>query len=216
VPADEKLLEEATIRGELDIETLVFRQIERTSQSALQDETLFSVNVRILMSMLPSHKRSEVLERDDEYTSIQTRYDYKYCCGVPMGTPEKPVCGSPALVEEEVIDWHKLYEIVLDTFEECGITWKFDKWTVEIGAVEEKEKALPIPAITNRFKNAVAEEPALEQAPQREIKHGRACAICRKHVNPGTGCYFKGKDMTSRKIVHKEGCLNIAKIRWGE
>jgi hypothetical protein len=216
VPADEKLLEEATIRGELDIETLVFRQIERTSQSASQDEALFASNVRILMSYLPSHKREEITMRADEYSSIQKKYEYKYNCNVPMGTPEEPVCGSPYVIEEEVIDWHLLFQILMDVFEECGVTWKFEKWTVEIGAVEEKEKVLPMPAITNRFKNAVAEELAMEQAPQREIKHGRACAICRKHVNPGTGCYYKSKQMTSRKIVHKDGCLEIAKIRWGE
>jgi hypothetical protein len=42
---DENLLDDAHIQGALNIEALVFRQIERTQQSAVQDETVFAANV---------------------------------------------------------------------------------------------------------------------------------------------------------------------------
>lgn len=215
INADEKLLEETPIHGELDIETLVFRQIERTNQSALQDEALFAVNVRNLLNMLPSHKRSEVTERSDEYTSVVQRYDYKYNCGVPMGTPEKPVNNSPTLIEETVIDWYLLLQIILDTFEECGLTYKFDKWTVEVGGVEKEEAALPSPAMADRFKQ-VDKDAKQQELNDKGLKHGRACAICRKQVEPETGCYFKVSGWEHAKIVHKKGCYDLAKQRWGE
>lgn len=209
LPADQKLLEEPPLHGELDVEQLVFRQIERTNQSALEDEALFASNIRTLLSMVPSHKRSEIYERTDEFTSIQKNLEYKYWCGVPLGTPEHPVNGSPALVEEEVIDWHKLYEIILDVLEECGLTWKFDKWTIEVGAVEEKAKALAAPMFNNRYRREETEDG------KTVLKHTRKCAICRKHVEPFTGRYYRAAQWKHSKVVHKVGCYDLAIARWG-
>jgi len=129
------VFKEPEIRGELRIDELVWRQIERTNTSASQDENLFASNVRTLMSLLPRHKRTELEARVDEYTYPVQRWEYKYCCGVPMGTPEEPVLGSPRPVEELETDWYKLYEMILNAFEECGLSWKVERETIEIGRV---------------------------------------------------------------------------------
>jgi hypothetical protein len=210
INADEKLLEESPIHGELDVEMLAFRQIERTAQSASQDEMLFACNVRILMSYLPSHKRAEVEGRADEYTSIEEHYEYKYNCGVPLGTPEHPICGSPWVNTEEVTDWHLLFQIILDTFEEVGVTWKFDKWTIEVGATEDKAKVLAAPMFKNRFKH---EDVLKEDA---EPKHTRKCHMCHVHIEPNTGRYYKAKGWTSSVVVHRKDCYDLAVLQWGE
>ena len=110
----------------LSIEKIVAEQIRRASESASQDEFIFAANVRILLSMMPQQKREELRNQMDEYTSTTERWEYKYFCGVHIGTIEKPVNGSPIKVEEETIDWHKLFELILKAFEDIGFTWKSD------------------------------------------------------------------------------------------
>jgi len=210
---DRNLLDNIPIKGQLNVEGLVFRQIERTCVSALQDESLFASNVRLLLSTVPTHKRKEILEKTDEYTSTTETWQYKYFCGVPLGTVEHPINGSPVLTEEEIIDWHKLFEIILTVFEDCGLTWKRDSWTIEVGKEEDiKSLPPPTPVFIDTFKN-----PNLTGQPKSNLptsvldapqKYARPCAICGQHVGPGTGCFYK------RKIVHKKECLDLAKTRW--
>ena len=215
IPVDSNVLEESPIHGELNIEQLVFRQIERTYLSATQDESLFAANVRLLLATVPSHKRTEILERSDEYTSTVEKYQYKYCCNVPLGTPEEPVNGSPFLVTEEVIDWHQLFEIILKAFQDCNLTWKFEKWTIEIGKVNNTDTiAPPTPTFEDKFKrpnvlnelSETASKPTVDQKPQKQM---RPCSICSKHVEKGTGLFY------NHKLVHKEQCLDLAKMKWG-
>lgn len=221
LPVDASVLESTPIKGELNIESLVFRQIERTYMSALQDESLFASNVRLLLSTIPKHKREEVLALSEEYTSVNTQYQYKYCCGVAMGTPDHPVSGSPMLVEDEVIDWHKLFEIILASLEEIGISWKYDQSTIEVGGVpSEKPMPVPTPVFTASFtpqplgdqvgsptpeavNGGVPTEKAVEKP-----KYQRPCAICSQHVSPGTGQFYM------HRVVHKETCLDMAKVKW--
>lgn len=211
---DPDLIEETPIQGEIDVESLVFRQIERTSLSALQDESIFASNVRVLLSHLPSHKRAEVLNRTDEYTSTVQRLQYKYWCGVPLGTLNEPINGSPELIEEEVIDWHKLFEIVIDAFESCGVTWQFDKWTIEVGNVSvERPLSPPTPVFTNTYEDQTPsatqiEQPTLQIENTKPNRKLRPCAICSKHVEKGTGIFYL------HKVVHKKECLDIAKVKW--
>ena len=142
---DTDFFKEPTIRGELSIDTLVFRQIERTNISASQDEALFANNVRTLMSMLPKHKRDEfdTDEKKQEYIEMVLTWKYQYWCGIPVGTIKKPINDSPRQVEEPIVDWNKLYELILDAFEEIGISWRIEKETIELGRVEEKAKPTP-------------------------------------------------------------------------
>jgi len=194
---DEDLLKDSSIKGELNIQQLVFRQIERTHQAAIQDETVFAANVRLLLNMLPSHKRNEVIDRADEYVSTQKSYQYKYNCGVPLGTPEHPINGSPALIEEEVYDWYKLLEIILDTFEECGVTWKIEPWTIETGKLKIEENT--------KFPTPVYRKDMLKKEPEKRFKR---CAICGLKIERGTGANYNGK------LVHREKCLSACKAEF--
>lgn len=150
------------------------------------------------------------MERSDEYTSVAETYQYKHWCGVPLGTPEKPINGSPFLVKEEVIDWHQLFEIILKSLEECNLTWKFEKWTRELGQVP-KEDIAPTPIFSNKYENTSKTELNTTPTPTNNEppKQIRPCSICTKHVNKGTGLFYK------HKLVHKDECLELAKAKWG-
>ena len=192
----------------INIQAITFRQIERTNKSAMEDENKFASNVRLLMTDLPKHKKAAIEDRSDEYLSKSKSYSYKYFCGVPLGTIENPVNGSPFVVEEEVIDWYKLYEIILEIFEECGITWKFDSWTVETGKIIKKQKEFKETPV---FKKQVPKEPEVAQ----KKEYIRRCAVCEKQIKPGTGTTYhlpSGKG----KLVHIEKCYKDAEVKWKE
>ena len=59
------IFRELEIRGELSIEELVKRQIERTNISASYSQEVFGVNVEILKSLLPNTKRIELEEKEE-------------------------------------------------------------------------------------------------------------------------------------------------------
>lgn len=210
LPIKESLLKEIPIHGQLNIEQIVFRLMEHTNLSASQDEIVFASYVRLLMSYIPSHKRETIINRREEYIETVQAYQYKYNCGVPLGTPKHPINGSPALIEEENIDWHKLLEIIIETYEACGLTWKFDKWTVEVGAVKEEEKSIPPP--TPVFESSFGHKKQTTkttQEPKELPKHfAHTCAVCGNPIPKGKGKIFK------HKRVHKKGCLDIAKTKW--
>jgi len=210
LPVNQSTLEETPLYNKIDVASIVFRQIERTNMSASQGEELFASNVRLLMSHVPSHKRDEILERSEEFTSTSKSLQFKFWCGVPMGTVEHPVNGSPFEIEEEVIDWHKLYEVVLDILEDCGITWKFEKWTVEVGAVEKKKEVPPpTPAFKKKSKIKVQMESFSQEVEKKSKKRKRPCAICGNDiVGRGTSVNYK------HRRVHKDKCLDIAKLKW--
>lgn len=144
-PTDADVFKEPEIRAQLNIEDLVWRQIDRTNISASYDENTFAANVRVLMSMLPSHKRTELIDRREDYVYDTEQWSYKYFCGVPMGTPENPVAGSPFLMKSEEVDWQELYELILSAFEECNISWKIERETIALGKVDKSKSSEPTP-----------------------------------------------------------------------
>ena len=192
------LLSEVTIQGKVNVEIIVFRQIERTNMSALQGEEYFASNVRLTLSYIPLHIREGIIARSDEYTNTTKRLEYKTWCGVPLGTQENPINGSPYEIEEEVIDWHKLFEIVLDTFNNMGLTWKTEKWNVDAGRVKKKgvEPNNPTPVFTIKTKET-------KKTAKKEVI--RRCSLCGERIERGTGKTYK------RKLLHITPCLETAK-----
>ena len=134
-PIPEKDLKDTTLFNKIDIAQTVFRQMERINQASLISEEALASAIRILMVLIPKDRRAELKERSDEYTSTISRYEFKYWCGVPMGTVEHPINGSPFLIEEQNVDWFAVYEICVEIFEDLGITWKTEKWTREAGKI---------------------------------------------------------------------------------
>lgn len=125
------LEEEPGIQGKLAIEDIVRRQMDRTATSRSISEELFEVNVRILMSDLPSNKLKELYEREDEYWTKEVDIRRTFC-GKRMPSRN----GEPET--EKAIDFQKLYEMVMQAFEEVGLTWKIKNTTEEYGRVEAK------------------------------------------------------------------------------
>lgn len=152
VPQDiERLqsLEEASIRGHLQIEDLVRRQMDRCNMTmGAEDTTIFEANVRALMKMLPSTKLDDVLRRESEYNETVRDWHYEYWCGTKMGTPENPITTddeppnddrsnviSPTPISYTQTDYEKLYELVIQGFESVGLTWRVDAKVAEFGKV---------------------------------------------------------------------------------
>lgn len=126
--------EDIAIRGRMDIEDIVRLQINRCNASAYEpDQTLFQSSVQVLLDLLPRHKRSEVLGGKKDYTEKIDVVEYgKYWCGKPMTSTKK-------IVKTSIIDFHKLYRIVLDAFQDSGLTWQIEPQLVEMGKVRKKE-----------------------------------------------------------------------------
>ena len=198
------VLSENAIKGEISIEMLTFRQIERTAQSALQDETLFAANVRVLMTFLPASKREDILSRSDEYLSVETHWVFKQCCNVNMGTIEHPICGSPYKQTNEVQDWHKLFELCMNALEDLGLIWKRENNTVETGGLEDRDvKTKPTPVFVNQM------NPESNPLPQQLEKRLPTCQVSGEVVKIGEGMHYKGK-------LIKRSNLEKAKLAWAD
>lgn len=144
-----KALEEVEIRGQLSIEDLVRRQIDRCNISMSgPDPSVFEANVRALMTMLPSNKYQQILSAADEYNSEIHDWQYEQWCGINMGTPDDPITTdggkpkedwsnviSPKPVSRVETDYEKLYEVILRTFEAVGLTWRVEPKVAEFGKV---------------------------------------------------------------------------------
>lgn len=151
-------LESVSIRGHLSIEDLVRRQIDRCNVSMSgADQSIFEANVRALMTMLPSHKLSEVMKRKDEYNVKIDDWRYEENCGARMGTPSTPITSdgrpakedwsnviSPVPVSYTQTDYEKLYEIIMQGYESLNLTWRVDPKVAEFG--KPIVQTFPVPA----------------------------------------------------------------------
>lgn len=157
-------LESVEIRGRLNIEDLVRRQIDRCNMALGQpDPSAFESYVRGLMKMLPDHKRKEIYANENEYNEKYEDYEYQYSCGMQIGTPNAPVyvyepgdpeydadnlvIYSPKLVTKEETDYEQLYELILLAFQEVGLTWEVEQKTFEIGPASPPESKVDIKVI---------------------------------------------------------------------
>ena len=186
----EQQLNAMPMRDKIDIQQIIYRQLLATNLSASQDESIFAANVRLCLDYVPTQRKHEITDRQDEYESTEEHYEYKYFCGVPLGTVEHPINGSPYLSTSTVTNWHSLYEIILEVLEDCGLTWKFDEWQKEI----PKYKAPipePTPLLENVY-NAPVEAAKNPDAPQVRVQHCKICGdIIDKANNPGMHKYKK-------------------------
>lgn len=144
----------------LDITYVVLEQIRRVMAAASEgDEYKYGNCVEGLLNLLPSENRLR-LESDkikEGYTETVEQPVYKYSCGHPMGTVEKPVFrnypsdwnyhgGPPEVVSpimEEVVqtDYNKLFKLIMSEFEEIGVSWKVESK----GNVDKRIDPLPRP-----------------------------------------------------------------------
>lgn len=128
------------IRGRMEIEDIVRLQINRCNVSATHENPdIFNFNVLALRDNLPQHKRIEVIDRYLEYGEVKIeKWFTQWWCG-------QGVKGSEVIKKILHIDHHKLFQIVLDAFADCGLTWKIEPEMRELGKKEFiQEQPTPI------------------------------------------------------------------------
>jgi len=193
-------LNESIITDDLDIKQIVYRLLLSINNSRGVDEAVFASLVKMLIGYIPINKKYMLDEKTDEYISEVEKYEYKFWCGVPMGTVEHPVNGSPWLTKNRVTDWDALYEIVLEILEKSGLTWKTEDYEKEVKKVEEP-KPQPTPLRENIY-NA----PKLEEPKQLSQKRGHICYVCKEPVDKVTNPAFhrpikeEGKEERGRQV----------------
>jgi len=155
-------LESLDIRDRVPMSRSVYLQIERCNMSISGvDPAIFEANVRALLTMIPSHKHKEVMDRDEEYNDTFTEFVFQNYCNIQMGSTAKPLMRkddsgirytvnrdadenidwtdpniiSPQLIEKTETDYEKLYKVVISCLESANITWKIQRKTVEMGKV---------------------------------------------------------------------------------
>jgi len=160
-------LETLDIRDRVPMPRSVYLQIERCNSTISgADEAVFEANVRALLTMIPKHKKEQVLDRDTEYNDTFEEFVYNEYCGVQQGSEAYPfmredeqgsafkvkrdeITGkidwndpniiSPKLVSKTETDYEKLYHVIINALESANITWKVQRKTAEMGRVNKKE-----------------------------------------------------------------------------
>lgn len=195
VGVPETLQGEIPLHAKLGIEQIVYRHILETLKSASEDESIFAANVRSLLSLVPPNKKQEILDRHDEYESIDEHWEFKKLCGVNMNPSNDPTLreqlGSPYKITIPNTDWHELFGIICEAFYELGVTWKQDVFNVEIKRVKDDTSVEPTPV----FDGYVAEP----DEPTESGKRPQKCAYCREPVAEG-----KGDRHTYHTLIHKD------------
>jgi hypothetical protein len=159
------------IKGGTGPHVRLMRALERSNTLiASPDPAIYEASVRAILSELPIDIKARVMERENEFNTEQTRYQYQYNCKVPMGTIENPlvewfgndkwdflkdnIAFSDAIegIDYEVIspktitaiqtDYEKLAEICREQLEIGGLSWRTDQRLVD-GGKPIKEKTLP-------------------------------------------------------------------------
>jgi hypothetical protein len=143
-PFDETSID-AEFKQKINVEYLVLKQIDRCNTAAYEgDEGKFNNAVESLLAMLPKENRVRIENEKSksEYVETIEQPVYQYSCGKPMGTPENPIYrnkktdwnydgGEPILVsptteEVEVVNYQKLYKMILAELQDVGVTWKIE------------------------------------------------------------------------------------------
>lgn len=153
---DQVFDENQKIQGKLELEDIVRRQIDRCNTSAM-DTSLFSINVKMLMNLLPSRRLKELQDMKNEYVEEVENWKFEYWGSIPLGTIEKPyyvntpdsayydggepILKSPIRVKEYVTNYEKLYTLVLEMLEQVGLTWRQQVVEIEGGSVDFNESA---------------------------------------------------------------------------
>ena len=159
-------LEDLDIKDRVPMPRSVYLQIERCNMSISgADESIFEANVRALLTMIPKHKKQQVLDRDTEYNDTFEAFDFAEHCGVQMGSTFAPLMRedeegekyvvkrdeegnidwtdphiiSPHLNQKTETDYEKLYHVIINALESANITWKIQRKTVEMGRISKTD-----------------------------------------------------------------------------
>jgi hypothetical protein len=152
-------------KQKLDINYIVYNQILKCNNASTEgDEARFANGIEALLNMLPKENRARI-ESDkgrEEYVETIEQFVYQFSCGHRMGSPEAPIYrnrkdldwnyspninnGEPILVSPitetvEQTNYNKLYKIIMNELQDCGITWGVEPK----GNVEKRIDPKPTP-----------------------------------------------------------------------
>jgi hypothetical protein len=149
--------------NKVSVDQLLYRQIERVNMAASgQEGGNFDGCVDQLFQMVPNIVRRAVVQRVKEYKIKTDKPVFKYNAGVPMGTIGHPVrlpngdIWSPIMETTEFIDYHMLCNIILEECENFGVTWRYDRITLEQGRIDAEPVRIP-PQTIEMIKQKIAE-----------------------------------------------------------
>lgn len=145
------------LKDKIDSPWRLQRQLERCNiLAAGENEKAFQDSVEITLDELPIEIKSNVMARENEYwVTPEPDYQFKYNCGVPVGSIEQPVMlndpedwdydssrstvpWSPVLVETPpYIDHKKLLAIIKEEAERGGLSWQYEKFEKEVGRIPQ-------------------------------------------------------------------------------
>jgi len=147
-------LPQAESREVLTSTLLLFKSIERTNQTVLGNGENFDQCVDSVFLMCPQRVKSAIVKRVKEYKQTSEKYVYTSWCGIQQGTVEHPVRNpetgqviSPIKVESEFVNYHELYNVILNELESAGYHYKTETMTYQVGSTNEKEPDIPLQRI---------------------------------------------------------------------
>lgn len=150
---------EKQFRENPDISSVFIRQLDRTNQAASIHQTVYEASVQQSLAVLPTKWRRWVYENKDRYQNTELTLLFSKNSGVRMGTRNNPILYnelipvrrfedgeidwsdenilSPVLREVTRVDYHKMYEVIMDAAQFAGLTWQIDPIEQDAGDTEE-------------------------------------------------------------------------------
>ena len=127
------------LKEKIDARWRLQRQLERCNLLAIEAASseekyeAFRQAVEVLLGDLPIRIRKRVEAREEDYViKGGPEWHYIYNAGVPMGTPDDPVCDehgnpiSPVLVQQpDEVDPFALLSVIKEELEKGGLTWEY-------------------------------------------------------------------------------------------
>jgi hypothetical protein len=141
----------------LELQDLIRLQINRCNTTA-GDPMYFNRNVEMLANMLPSGRLAQLESPDLKklYMVEQEVWVYRYFGNTKLGSPERPfyindendpnwdggekIMVSPIRSKQYIVNYDRMFTIVLRLLEECGLSWKQENVQIEGGRVDFDEQ----------------------------------------------------------------------------
>jgi len=126
------------VKGKVDPIWRLQRQLERCNiigSTGVEEE--FERAVEVLYSELPLHIKQAVDRREHEFRGVEKKRVPVVFAGVPITNSDMI---KPKNIEEEIVDYFKLFEIIKEEIEKAKLSWEYKEEHKALKAIPE-----PIP-----------------------------------------------------------------------
>ena len=114
----------ASLKGSLGMEEILRLQVMHCLLAGKEDPDRYEDNVLKLLNMIPDSWKDDEFRRDEEvFIKVENTPVFRYCCGTPMGTIDKPVKDrggrviSPIFKDMEIVDSDKILSACINLFD---------------------------------------------------------------------------------------------------